>query len=475
VIREKPSGSASWTTTANLGGAVVFPGNLAADGSGNLFFSARAASSTNHWTTWELLSGSTTPVQIDDAGVVGYPRAEATDAAGNLYVAGELVVPTKGNTSTDQWAVRKGVFNGSPGKWSFSTVDQTATASVALGIGVVTTTVNGVPSSGVYAVGRSGSSWVVRASKNGGPWSQVDSFKYDSTGGNAIPSGVAGDLAGNIFVVGEAQKGDITGYTKNRTPIYSYPNHWIVRKSANGGASWITNDDYQYPQSSQGASGYSICRDPSGSLYVAGEAYDGTGFDHAVVRTNAGGTWNTVDHYSGLTQSSDAWYNAIAADSAGNVYAGGVDDTAYTWMIRSQPAAPAKLTALADATHSTSQINLSWVNAAGSDESGFAVYRSTSADMSGPVLVASVGAGATAYADSGLSAGTVYYYDVAATLNSVDGSPPGSSVMSNTAGAATAPAPAVTPTAAAAVFSSTRITTATDPADIFHHGKHWRG
>jgi len=70
------------------------------------------------------------------------------------------------------------------------------------------------------------------------------------------------------------------------------------------------------------------------------------------------------------------------------------------------PAAPSELTASAV---SSSQINLSWVDNSG-DENGFRIERST--DGTNFAQIAAVAAGTTGYADTGLAAGTLYYYRV---------------------------------------------------------------
>src|SRR5207253_2997209 len=96
-----------------------------------------------------------------------------------------------------------------------------------------------------------------------------------------------------------------------------------------------------------------------------------------------------------------------------NLYVG--SDSGSGWLIRSRPAAPTNLTAAADATFPSSQVDLSWNNTAASDETGFAIYRST--DGINFTAVATLGASATTYSDTGLTAGTTYYYYVIALLN----------------------------------------------------------
>jgi len=89
------------------------------------------------------------------------------------------------------------------------------------------------------------------------------------------------------------------------------------------------------------------------------------------------------------------------------------------------PAAPGNLTATAV---SSSEIDLAWLDNS-SDETGFDIERSL--DGTNFSWIASVGADTTSYPDTGLSAATTYYYQVAATNGA------GSSGYSNIASATT--------------------------------------
>jgi len=92
------------------------------------------------------------------------------------------------------------------------------------------------------------------------------------------------------------------------------------------------------------------------------------------------------------------------------------------------PAAPSGLTA---AAVSSSQINLAWTDNANT-ETGFKIERKTGAGGT-YAQIATVGANATTYNNSGLSAATTYYYRVRATNSS------GDSAYSNEANATTQP------------------------------------
>ena len=83
---------------------------------------------------------------------------------------------------------------------------------------------------------------------------------------------------------------------------------------------------------------------------------------------------------------------------------------------------------LAAAAASTSQINLSWTGAAGA--TGYLIQRSPNGS-SGWTQIGTTAAGTTSYQDTGLSAGTTYYYRVLATGGNLD------SAFSNTANATT--------------------------------------
>ncbi len=109
------------------------------------------------------------------------------------------------------------------------------------------------------------------------------------------------------------------------------------------------------------------------------------------------------------------------------------------------PPPPAAPTGLSATTASSSAITLRWTDTS-SSESGFKVQRSL--DGVTFTQVATLGAGVITYGDSGLAAGTTYFYEVCA-YNAGGNSP-----YSNTASATTTAA-AVTPPAAPASLAAT--------------------
>ncbi|MBI5383638.1 MAG: fibronectin type III domain-containing protein [Verrucomicrobia bacterium] len=127
---------------------------------------------------------------------------------------------------------------------------------------------------------------------------------------------------------------------------------------------------------------------------------------------------------TGLSASTTYYYRVRASNSAGNS-AYSATASATTVAILTPPAAPSGLTATAA---SSSQINLAWTDNA-NNEAGFAIERST--DNVTFTSIASVGANVTAYASTGLSASTTYYYRVRASNSA------GNSAYSGTASATT--------------------------------------
>jgi hypothetical protein len=158
--------------------------------------------------------------------------------------------------------------------------------------------------------------WIVRRSANGGAtWQTVDTFQLASgTASHAL--GVGGDALGNLYVVGS---GTVVSKGKSSS-------HWIVRRSANGGGAWSTVDDYQLAASNSAAA-RCFAADANGNLLVAGQATSSLGA-HWIVRQNPGGSgaWTTMDDYQNASPT------AIAANTSGNVFVGGVSSTG--WLIR---------------------------------------------------------------------------------------------------------------------------------------------
>ncbi|KQS26886.1 fibronectin type III domain-containing protein [Dyadobacter sp. Leaf189] len=126
-----------------------------------------------------------------------------------------------------------------------------------------------------------------------------------------------------------------------------------------------------------------------------------------------------IYQHTGLKPATKYWYRVLAKNSAGK--------SAYTSIVSAITfqVAPAAPDSLAGIVVSQTQINLSWVDLSG-NETGFQVERSTNGTAF--TKVADLPANATSYQNTGLTAGTLYYYRVRA-VNAI-GASPYSSVVS---------------------------------------------
>ncbi len=124
---------------------------------------------------------------------------------------------------------------------------------------------------------------------------------------------------------------------------------------------------------------------------------------------------------SGLTASTSYSYRVRATNSAGDST---YSNTATAMTSAAPPSPPAAPTGLVATAASSSAINLTWLDQS-TNETGFKIERALGAGAFSQV--ATVGAGVTTYADSGLTASTSYSYRVRATNSA------GNSVYSNTA------------------------------------------
>ena len=296
------------------------------DPSGNVYavgeYYDNAGLLPNHWLVRRSTDGGITWSTTDDyqdGGWTTRPFAVASDSAGNIYVAGY-----SDSGTTENWIVRKG--NGGN---NFTTVDSGSASGTRAALAVFVH-----PTAGIFVAGNGPIAtstdkrgrvtttygWLVRRSTDGGAtWSTVDTL----SGADTAASGIGADAVGNIYAVGTQSVTSGTG--KHATTS----DHWLVRKSPNGGSSWTTVDNYQL---SAGASSWatSFAADSYGNLFVAG--YSGGTW---IVRENPGGTgtWRTVD------SGTNAYPASITADRLGHVFVGGTGNDSSGighWLVRRQ-------------------------------------------------------------------------------------------------------------------------------------------
>jgi hypothetical protein len=133
--------------------------------------------------------------------------------------------------------------------------------------------------------------------------------------------------------------------------------------------------------------------------YTVQRSLDGTNFQ--ALATLGGGVTSLAN--TGLTASTRYWYRVQAANSAGvSAYSAIADAT----TLIAPPAAPTNLIATAA---SKTQINLTWSDNS-SNETGFKIERS--ANGQSWAQIATLGANATSYSNTGLKSRTAYYYRV---------------------------------------------------------------
>ena len=196
------------------------------------------------------------------------------------------------------------------------------------------------------------------------------------------PQGIAVDIFGNVFV------SDYNNRIQKFLSNGSFITEWGSCCSPDG-----------YFDNPAG-----VAVDSSGNVYVADQG------NHRIQKFDNNGNFITKWGSNGWTGNGQFQYpEGVAVDAALNVY---VADT-YNDRIQKfapvpkLPTGPSNLTATAV---SSSQINLSWKDTS-NNETGFKIKRKTGVNGI-YTTIATLGANATSYSNTGLTAGMTYYYDV---------------------------------------------------------------
>ncbi len=296
---------ANWETVGLIGGyavdlAIAPDGAIFATGNRSATISGRAFlwQSLDHGRTWTISEAST-----------GLPSTMlvldvAAGSAGSIYICG---------TSGGAWLIRKGQRT-TAGSLIWSTVDSIpgfpANQPDSLCIRP------GAPGQAdeILVCGRVSGLWTVRRSVNdGASWATVDSYAADMQLGY---SGVTTAPDGSIYVVGRVARTISTQTVVKKKIVVTTTTEygWLIRKSANRGASW-SNVDYL----ANGWPGNApITVDAFGRIFVVG--FDNATTQSWLVRASSdgGATWVTTDSFlSPDSYRSQAW--GIASDLLGNV------------------------------------------------------------------------------------------------------------------------------------------------------------
>jgi len=374
-----------WQTVYNsaFGGVSGVSGDIGTDAAGNVYAVGRYTAadgssvaivqgSADQGATWQVLD------QYAESGLnYSHHRAFATDPlTGALFAGGNLnnLLPNGSYQFDTLWLLRE--WNPATGQWA--TIDDSSTlvndvgqascadilvapngdvyttggGQLGTGLGWVVrkraagtsafTTVDADYSGktsgagtdiafhsnyGVFVAGERNSCWTVRRSSSGalGTWQTVDTFQTRRDWGSGSAFGMTVAPSGNIFVAGRAYN-----FTTGKQ-------HWVVRSSADGGATWAIADNVTSPAGTL-AEAFGIVADAAGKIYVCGRADGGNG-NHWIVRrgqqvqktsTVKGKTvttlvweWSTIDDYQ-VAAGKGSRANAITVDALGNVYVSGM-------------------------------------------------------------------------------------------------------------------------------------------------------
>jgi hypothetical protein len=136
------------------------------------------------------------------------------------------------------------------------------------------------------------------------------------------------------LTVGAASRVYVTGAAKDAGDV----KHWIVRRSADGGTTWTTLDDFSLVTGKEAEAG-KLVEAEDGTLYVVGIGLDADDHYRWVVRksSNDGASWTTVDDYEYGPVHGYTFPHDIMVDRDGTVWTVGeaTDDLNYKhWIVR---------------------------------------------------------------------------------------------------------------------------------------------
>jgi hypothetical protein len=161
-----------------------------------------------------------------------------------------------------------------------------------------------------YENGSSTGRFIVRKRASGvSSFEKVDEWQL-AAGFASNASAIATDANGTVYAVGVGRDAQSV--------------HWIVRRSADGGATWQTIDNYQLA-SGQEAHAQEVAVTPSGDVFVAGYAIgSGRSGQYWVVRRMLAGEaqFRTVDQFQYVSGKGAAAF-ALTVARSGAVYVGG--------------------------------------------------------------------------------------------------------------------------------------------------------
>ena len=271
-VRRSGDGGGSWTTTPfqYKAGQSMQGGGVTADAAGNVYQVGGGIDGNNiRWLVRRSKDNGLSFTTIDDFLYPGLMKTQSVASgllavdAQRLYVVGHSVDSAFGF----HWMVRTSSDGGAT--WG---IDEDAPLSP--GLNHLNASVLAANARGdLFALGRvedvtmTSHAVVRRKLANASVWSTVDDFQL-RPGQPSISSGLVEDEAGRLYLLTYGQ------IDQNTT-------RWLTRRSADGGTTWTTVDEFGYMG---GAVGLRLVRDRKGNLYAAGAGKDAQGSFHALVR-----------------------------------------------------------------------------------------------------------------------------------------------------------------------------------------------
>lgn len=279
-------------------------------------------------------------------------NAVATDNAGNVYAVGTQgganpvvygsLPTTSGCYNAGNNSVIVKFSSGGTPLWAVTPTCSTANVSVFAAVATDN-------AGNVYAVGyQTGSTNFIYAPQTvaGGYGSGTNSLivKFDSNGngvwaastsagaaGNSLFNGVATDNAGNVYAVGSQSGSGFTYSGQSPTGAYAGGNAVIVKyNTSTGAATWAAStsaganvSDFLGVTTDSAGNAYAVGYQTDSGIYTySGQSATGSSSaSNSVIVKYSGGIATWAASTSGTTNLSQ--FNAVATDSAGNVYAVG--------------------------------------------------------------------------------------------------------------------------------------------------------